>query len=293
MRMPNLRSVIIFGLFALFLLIAIPFAGAQGSSDNSEEIADNVSEAKDTQEAIKERFKRIPAGGVGTILKGVTGEIDEGKPYTIEEDKAPVEKDVVTKGKDYVAKENEKGKEPASIIDLIEGVDYSSVLITTGKTLTMGKTTSELVLGGTGGVTVGKNYLDILGVQEGARARRITAASATSGLILEDMYDPIVGKEYIGIYEDTITPKVTAASAMGEMYMGKDYPSMISNATGGKTPAYTFMGDQVTSPVGEYMVGMKNIGVDMMSFFKNNMRIVFIFSMFIMTMIIAIKTKRR
>ena len=291
--MSNLRSVRIFGLFALFLLIVIPFAVAQDSSDNSEEIADNVADAKDTREAIKERFKRIPAGGIGVILKGVTGEIDEGKPYTIGKDKAPVEEDVVTKGKDYVAERNGKDRKPASITELIEGVDYSSALITTGKTLTMGKTTSELVLGGTRDVTVGKGYLDILGTREGAKTRRITAASATSGLILGDMYNPIVGKEYIDLYEDIRTPRVTAASAMGEMYMGKDYPSMISDTTEGKTPAYTFMGSQITSPVGEYMVGMKDIGVDMMSFFKNNMHIAFIFAMFLITMIIAIKTKRR
>ena len=183
-------------LLILFVSIACPVFAQE------EKIAEEISEAKTLQEAIKKRIDH-PVSGIAEELKRITGQqVIKGKPYGIEKppsDVPPTEK--VIKGKDYVPEA--KDKFPlARDGELIEGKRYISAP---------------------------------------AREIRKITGTTTGGLI--------IGKDYPSS-NDTEARKITAAAAMGQLYTGKDYLSVIpTEHRGGPTPikttsAYMYMGDR-------------------------------------------------
>ena len=274
--MANLRVAVIFAL--LFLLIFIPFVNVQASSSDSQEnVAENVSDDKDLMEAIKAGLTRTPEGmtTLGEKLRHIDLTTIEGKDYIFAEVKDPKKEPTIIKGKEYIGEETGNGVAPPPKTVIAQGKNYSSVFIAAGKGFRT-EPTDEIIFG--------KKYPFYGDV---GRDTRITTASDVMGQIY-------TGKAY-PFYDDTErdTRRTTAAEAMGQLYVGKEYPPIVEEKASVTTPAYTFMESPTTSPIGEYIEDVGGILSNTLSFMKSNTHIVFIFSMFITTMIIAIKTKRR
>ena len=299
-RTRTYQLLIFSSVFFLFLtlvgggVVAADTNNADGSSD----VADNVKDAIADKEAIRERLVRtfIIRGewekyGIPSKTPPVKPADKPEKPGAGVTPEEPPERPIGERGYEIILPPPKDGKDPVGMLPLPEE-ERALIRASPVPLPPTGRGVSPSIYGvspppsGIGALTT------IYGVSPPAKPSSYFAVSTISAPLY---VKPIVFISPIAVPPATNmkVPRVTAAYAMGEMYTGKDYPSMISGTEVSGTPAYTFMGDQITSPVGEYMVGMKDIGVDMMSFFKNNMHIVFIFSMFIMTMIIAIKTKRR
>lgn len=211
--MTRLRVTGIFALLFLFLLIFVPFVDAQASSSESEEA---VGENVRNSKAVQEAIKE----GLKRAPEGATRLGEALESIDLE----------MIEGKDYLF-DGEKAPE-------------EDKTVTTGKDYIDEENGEDRAPPPTRAIIEGKDYASIfIAAGEG-----LEAYTPTDDIIFGKTY-PFYGD----VGRDTRTRGLTAAAYMGQMYTGKDYPSIVEKKPVETFSPYSFMGGTGTYQQGAYL----------------------------------------